>query len=111
MADGPWIALIGTLDTKSAEIAYVRDRLRALGARPIVIDTGILGEPSGIEPDIPHAEVAAAAGDDARRRPRGRLARRGGRAHARRRPGGLPARCTPRAGSTGRCASAVPRAG
>ena len=64
MADGPWIALIGTLDTKSAEIAYVRDRLRALGARPIVIDTGILGEPSGIEPDIPHAEVAAAAGDE-----------------------------------------------
>jgi uncharacterized protein (UPF0261 family) len=62
--DGPWIALIGTLDTKGEEIAYVRDRLRALGARPLVIDTGILGEPQGCEPDIPHAEVAAAAGDD-----------------------------------------------
>jgi uncharacterized protein (UPF0261 family) len=61
---GPWIALIGTLDTKGEEIGYVRDRLRALGARPLVIDTGILGEPSGCEPDIPHAEVAAAAGDD-----------------------------------------------
>jgi uncharacterized protein (UPF0261 family) len=64
MHDGPWIALIGTLDTKGEEIAHVRDRLRALGARPLVIDTGILGEPQGCEPDIPHAEVAAAAGDD-----------------------------------------------
>ena len=64
MAEGPWIALIGTLDTKSAEIAYVRDRLRALGTRPIVIDTGILGEPAGIVPDVSHAEVAAAAGDE-----------------------------------------------
>jgi uncharacterized protein (UPF0261 family) len=59
----PSIALIGTLDTKGDEIAYVRDRLRALGARPIVIDTGILGEPAGITPDVSHAEVAAAAGD------------------------------------------------
>ena len=64
MATDPWIALIGTLDTKGAEIAYVRDRLRSLGARPVVIDTGILGEPSGCEPDVAHAEVAAAAGDD-----------------------------------------------
>jgi uncharacterized protein (UPF0261 family) len=64
VAERPGIALIGTLDTKGAEIGYVRDRLRALGARPIVIDTGILGEPDGIAADIPHAEVAAAAGDD-----------------------------------------------
>jgi uncharacterized protein (UPF0261 family) len=64
VAQDPWIALIGTLDTKGAEIAYVRDRLRALGARPIVIDTGILGEPTGCAPDVSHADVAAAAGDD-----------------------------------------------
>jgi uncharacterized protein (UPF0261 family) len=63
VAQDPWIALIGTLDTKGEEIAYVRDRLRALGARPLVIDTGILGEPAGIEPDFPQAEVASAAGD------------------------------------------------
>ncbi len=48
MDSAPWIALIGTLDTKGEEIAYVRDRLRALGARPLVIDTGILGEPRGL---------------------------------------------------------------
>jgi uncharacterized protein (UPF0261 family) len=64
VSERPGIALIGTLDTKGAEIGYVRDRLRALGARPIVIDTGILGEPDGIVADVPHAEVAAAAGDD-----------------------------------------------
>jgi uncharacterized protein (UPF0261 family) len=63
VAQDPWIALIGTLDTKGDEIAYVRDRLRALGARPIVIDAGILGEPAGCTPDISHAEVASAAGD------------------------------------------------
>ena len=64
MAAAPAIALIGTLDTKGAEIAYVRDRLRALGARPIVIDTGILGAPLDCEPDVPAGAVAAAAGDD-----------------------------------------------
>jgi uncharacterized protein (UPF0261 family) len=64
VAASPAIALIGTLDTKGEEIAYVRDRLRALGARPLVIDTGILGEPAGCTADVTRAEVAAADGDD-----------------------------------------------
>ena len=55
------IALIGTLDTKGAEIAYVRDRLRALGARPVVIDSGILGEP-GTSADVSREDVAREAG-------------------------------------------------
>jgi uncharacterized protein (UPF0261 family) len=58
----PGIALIGTLDTKGAEIAYVRDRLRALGVRPVVIDSGILGEADGCVADVPRDEVARAAG-------------------------------------------------
>ena len=62
MAAEPGIALIGTLDTKGAEIAYVRDRLRALGARPVVIDSGILGEADGCVADVPREEVARAAG-------------------------------------------------
>lgn len=62
MTAGPSIALFGTLDTKGAEIAYVRDRLRELGAEPIVVDTGIVGEPEGCVPDISRAEVAEAAG-------------------------------------------------
>ena len=45
------IALIGTLDTKGAEIEYVRDRLAKLGTRPVVIDSGILGEP-GCRADV-----------------------------------------------------------
>jgi uncharacterized protein (UPF0261 family) len=60
----PGIALIGTLDTKGAEIAYVRDRLRALGARTVVVDSGILGEPEGCTPDVSRAEVARAGGHD-----------------------------------------------
>jgi uncharacterized protein (UPF0261 family) len=58
------IALIGTLDTKGAEIAYVRDRLVKLGAQPVVIDSGILGEPQGCEPDIGREEVARAGGHE-----------------------------------------------
>ena len=57
----PAVALIGTLDTKGDEIAYVRDRLRALGVDALVIDSGILGEP-GFPPDITHEQVAAAGG-------------------------------------------------
>jgi uncharacterized protein (UPF0261 family) len=59
----PWIALIGTLDTKGAEIAYVRDRLLALGTQPVVIDSGILGEP-GCPADVGREEVARAGGHD-----------------------------------------------
>ena len=59
----PGIALIGTLDTKGDEIAYVRERLVALGTKPIVIDSGILGEP-GIEADVARADVAREAGHE-----------------------------------------------
>lgn len=60
----PSILLIGTLDTKGVEIGYTRDRLRAFGAQPIVLDSGILGEPIAITADIPREEVARAAGSD-----------------------------------------------
>jgi uncharacterized protein (UPF0261 family) len=56
------IAVIGTLDTKGEEIEYVRDRIRALGGEPIVIDSGILGEPNAIVADVSRAAVAEAAG-------------------------------------------------
>jgi uncharacterized protein (UPF0261 family) len=58
------VALIGTLDTKGPEIAYLRDRCQALGLATIVIDSGILGEPLDIEPDFSRATVARAAGSD-----------------------------------------------
>ena len=45
------VVLIGTLDTKGRELAFVRDLLQAQGLETIVIDAGTLGPPV-IEPDI-----------------------------------------------------------
>ena len=56
------VVLIGTLDTKGPEIAYLRDRIQELGLSTTVIDSGILGNPLGIVPDIPHEESATFAG-------------------------------------------------
>lgn len=56
------VVLIGTLDTKGPEIAYLRDRLRALELETIVVDSGILGEPLDIVPDLDHAEAASFGG-------------------------------------------------
>lgn len=58
----PTVALIGTLDTKGVEIAYVRDRLHALQTGTLIIDSGILGQPVVDCADITREEVAAAAG-------------------------------------------------
>jgi uncharacterized protein (UPF0261 family) len=56
------ILVIGTLDTKGPEIAYLRDRIRALGVETVVADSGILGNPLDIVPDVTRAEVAIMAG-------------------------------------------------
>lgn len=58
---GKNVVIIGTLDTKGPEIAYLRDRLQALGLTTTVVDSGILGEPVGIVPDISRAEAATYA--------------------------------------------------
>lgn len=57
------VVLLGTLDTKGEEYAFVRDRLTAIGLNCLVIDTGVLGEPS-FAPDIDHRVVARAGGAD-----------------------------------------------
>lgn len=56
------VVLVATLDTKGPEVAYLRDRLAALGVDTVVLDSGILGEPVGIEPDVTHHELAALGG-------------------------------------------------
>ena len=56
------ILIVGTLDTKGPEFAYLRDRMHDLGLTTTVIDAGILGEPLDIVPDIDHAEVARFGG-------------------------------------------------
>jgi len=55
------IALVGTLDTKGADFAFLAGRLRAAGAEVIVVDVGT-GEPHGLTPDIDGEVVAASAG-------------------------------------------------
>jgi uncharacterized protein (UPF0261 family) len=57
------VVLLGTLDTKGAEYAYLRDRVREHDVDALLIDAGILGEPL-IEPDVTREEVALAAGVD-----------------------------------------------
>jgi uncharacterized protein (UPF0261 family) len=57
------VILIGTLDTKGAEICFVRDLLKAAGIATIVIDVGVLGPPACV-PDVPREFVYAALGAD-----------------------------------------------
>ncbi len=64
VSSSPVIGIIGTLDTKGAEIQYVRQRVRELGAEAIVIDSGILGDADGCEADVSRADVAVASGHD-----------------------------------------------
>ncbi|MEX0599858.1 MAG: Tm-1-like ATP-binding domain-containing protein [Rhodothermales bacterium] len=55
------ILLIGTLDTKGTEYAYVRELILADGLNVLTMDAGVLGEPA-FEPDVDAGEVAAAGG-------------------------------------------------
>lgn len=55
------ILLIGTVDTKSDEIAFLRSCIEHAGGRALVMDVGVLGR-GGFTPDVPNTEVAAAAG-------------------------------------------------
>ena len=54
--------VIGTLDTKGPEVAYLKDKLKEYGLNPYVIDVGILGEPIGITPDFSKAQLAQFGG-------------------------------------------------
>lgn len=55
------VALVGTLDTKGADFAFLAGRLRAAGADVVIVDAGT-GEPDGLTPDIDGETVARAAG-------------------------------------------------
>jgi uncharacterized protein (UPF0261 family) len=59
----PTVALVGTLDTKGHEYAFLRDRLRDSAVDVLVIDAGVY-EPVGLEPDVSSADVARAGGAD-----------------------------------------------
>jgi len=55
------ILVVAALDTKGLEIAFCKKRIEELGAKALLIDGGVLGEPT-IPPDITREEVAKAAG-------------------------------------------------
>ncbi len=61
MNQSPVILLIGTVDTKSDEIAYLRESIRQCGGQALVMDVGVQGHGT-FRADIPNTEVAAAAG-------------------------------------------------
>lgn len=55
------VLLIGTFDTKGEEYSFVRDLILAKGHRVLLMDVGILKDPS-LSPDIKAEEVAKAGG-------------------------------------------------
>jgi uncharacterized protein (UPF0261 family) len=55
------VVLIGTLDTKGAELRFVRDLLTQAGVESLVIDAGVQQPPLFV-PDVPREAVYAAAG-------------------------------------------------
>jgi uncharacterized protein (UPF0261 family) len=57
------VVIIGALDTKGAEFAFVKGLIEAEGVDTLVVDFGTMGGPE-LEPDITREEVAAAAGGD-----------------------------------------------
>lgn len=57
------IHLIGTLDTKGREVAWIKDRLANAGVACTVVDPGCVGEPL-FEADITAYQVFRAAGSD-----------------------------------------------
>jgi uncharacterized protein (UPF0261 family) len=57
------VAIIGALDTKGAEYAFLKQQIEGQGVGTLMIDVGIFGEPP-FAPDISAAEVARAGGAD-----------------------------------------------
>ena len=57
------IAILGTMDTKGEEHAFVAQQIKARGHQILVIDVGAL-DPPKLQPDITREEVAKAAGVD-----------------------------------------------
>jgi len=53
----PTVVLLGTLDTKGVEYAFLRDRLLEHGVDVLVVDVGVY-DPVGLEPDVSREEVA-----------------------------------------------------
>jgi uncharacterized protein (UPF0261 family) len=57
------VVIVGALDTKGEEFAFVKDLIEKEGLKTLVVDFGVLGEPA-FTPDIDRERVAKAGGGD-----------------------------------------------
>jgi len=57
------VVIVGALDTKGAEFAFVKTLIEKTGLRTQVVDFGVMGAPAFV-PDVTRAEVASAGGGD-----------------------------------------------
>ena len=57
------VVLLGALDTKGDEYAFIRDRVIDAGCDVVMINAGVLGDP-GYPIEFTRADVAAEAGTD-----------------------------------------------
>ena len=57
------VVIVGSLDTKGDEFAFVEGLIKAEGLNTLVVDFGVMGEPT-LEPDITRDEVTKAGGGD-----------------------------------------------
>ena len=55
------VVIVGALDTKGREFAFVKEQIESANVHSLVVDIGVMGEP-GFSPDIGRHEVVAAAG-------------------------------------------------
>ncbi|WP_129668008.1 Tm-1-like ATP-binding domain-containing protein [Phytoactinopolyspora endophytica] len=67
----PTVVLVGTLDTKGEEYAWLRGQVAELDCDVVVVDAGV-DEPAGLRPDVPNAQVAEVGGADVEELRRGR---------------------------------------
>jgi uncharacterized protein (UPF0261 family) len=56
------IAIIASMDTKGTEAMYVSSVIRDRGYRVLMIDVGVMRDPSGVVPDVPSQRIARAGG-------------------------------------------------
>jgi uncharacterized protein (UPF0261 family) len=59
----PTVVLVGTLDTKAEEYAFLRGQLEDAGVDTVLVDVGTQGRP-GDRADVPREDVAAEGGFD-----------------------------------------------
>src|SRR5687767_10130215 len=57
------VVLVGALDTKGAEYAFVKELIEEQGVETLVVDFGVMGSP-GFAPDITREEVITAGEGD-----------------------------------------------